>query len=196
MSHTGVPQARPREFVCSGAGKVHRDAEAIIEFLLGEDGAVECANDEIARKLGFLKNKSGGIFVLDQGRFQRARAHINDARTPGGKPCCHYNVNYRRSGGGGSLLALIDPDGGIEDHWRASLANVLGIMSRERQHQTEIRRCMQQIEDLADFALARGDKTGYRICQRVVTDLDHYSTIHADTLGEFIAWAEGLAASP
>lgn len=180
---------------CRGTGKVHRDAEKIIEFLLGENGSVECGNGEIARKLGFLKNKSGGIFILDQSRFQRARSHINDARTPEGKPCCAYNVNYRRSGAGGSTLALIDPEGSIEDHWRSAVANLLGIMSRERQHQTETRRCIQQVEDLADFALNRGDKTGYRVCQRVVTDLDHYSVIHGDTLGEFISWAEGLAAS-
>lgn len=183
-----------RSMECSGTGKVHRDAVKIIEYLIGENGSVTCSNGEIARKLGFLQNKANGVYLLDQGRFQRARAHINDARTSDDKPCCSYNVNYRRSGGGGSWLALIDPTGHIEDHWRAALGDALGLMSRERQHQTEICRSMQQLEDLADFALSRGDKAGYRICQHVITDLDHYSTIHADTLGKFIMWAEELAA--
>ena len=166
----------------------------VIEFLLDGNGSVKAPNGEIARKLNFLKNQTKGVFVLDVGRLRRARQHINDARSADGEPCCLFNVNYRRAGAGESVLALLDPKGHIEDHWHASLATVLGVMSRERQHQTEIVRCIGQVEDLADFALNRGDKTGYRVCQRVITDLDHYSTIHADTLGEFIAWAEELAA--
>ena len=196
MSYEGTQAHRRANPVCGGTGKIHRDAEKVVEFLLDANGAVKLPNGEIARKLGFLKNQTKGVFILDTGRFQRARSHLNDCHNPDGKPCCHFNVNYRKAGAGESVLALIDPDGTIDDHWRASVATVLGVMSRERQHQTEIVRCMGQVEDLADFALTSGDKAGYRICQRVITDLDHYSTIHGDTLGEFIAWAEGLAASP
>lgn len=176
---------------CDGTTKVHADAMKIAEFLFEQGGTVEIPNMELARKLDMLK-RNGAMFDYDKPRFSRAKNHLMDSVATDGKPCCGYRVHYRRSGLV-STWSLHDPTGGLGAHREGAMGNLLGWMSRERQHQTENRRQITAFETLADDVLANGDREGYKLLQRAVIDLDRDGTVLPETMALLQAWA-GTAA--
>lgn len=173
-------------------GRTHDDALALVEYLMARGGKVAKTNQAIAIDLGMLKNLGGGNLQVDDSRFQQARHHIQDG-TVDGKPCCEYRLHYRASGRAGSELTLIDPTGDLGPHANAAIESVRGWMSRESQHHTENQRQIETWERLGDHALARGDKTGYRICARASVELERDGTVSSDTMAEAAVWLNAMA---
>ena len=176
---------------CRGNSQEHQDAIAVISLLMDEGGSSPLPNAEIAYQLGFTTRR-GKTIEVDQGRFYRARNHVKDRVWKDGKPCCGYQLHYREIKGE-AHLALIDPTGDLGEHAVAAVANLRGWMARERQHQTESLRQIASFEALADHALARGDKDGYRLCQRAIIDLDDLGTVRPKTMAELNVWVDALA---
>ncbi len=178
---------------CDGTGKAHADAMKIVEFLIDQNGTTNLSQDEISRKLNFLKNShTRGFVAIDKGRFSRAKNHVMDCVDASGKSCCGYRLHYRKSGAGGSTLSLEDPSGDLGSHAQAALGALLGWMSRERQHHTENRRQIVTFEALGDHALANGDKHGYRLVTQAIIDLDRDGTVLPETMAQLQVWASGL----
>lgn len=181
--------------ICDGTTKGHADAAKLAEFLMDENGTTELTNDDITRKLGWLKKTQiAGLVAVDKARFSQARNHLADFADIDGKPCCGFRLHYRRSGRSGSTLALHDPSGDLGEHMKAALANLLGWMSRERQHQTENRRQITQLEALGDMVLANGDRHGYRLVTQAVIDLDRDGTVLPETMAQLQIWAAAVPA--
>lgn len=177
--------------VCGGTTQAHADAVKLVEFLMEQGGAVDLTQDEIARKLDMLKHQSRGIMTIDKSRYNRARNHLADCVGRDARPCCGYRLNYRRSGIQ-SVLTLVDPSGDLGSHAKASMASLLGWISRERQHHTENRRQVLEFEALADHALANKDKHGYKVLQRAIIDLDRDGTVLPETMAQLQVWATGV----
>lgn len=176
---------------CDGTSKVHADAMKIAEFLIENNGTVEIPQDQLAHKLDMLKHEKRGFYLVDKGRFSRARNHLMDSVAADGKPCCGYRVHYRRAGLI-STWSLHDPSGGLGAHREGALGNLLGWMSRERQHQTENRRQIGAFDALADDVLRNGDREGYKLLQRAVIELDRDGTVLPETMALLQSWAGSL----
>lgn len=177
--------------ICKGESKEHNDAQAFVGFLMDQNGSTPLANPDVAIELGFTK-RIGRSIEVDMPRFYRARNHVKDRIWEGGQPCCGFRLHYREIKNG-TQLALIDPSGDLGDHAVAALENLHGWMTRERQHQSESLRQIVSFETLADQALARGDKPGYRICQKAIIELDEYGTVKPTTMAELQVWVDSLA---
>jgi hypothetical protein len=184
-------KARPGEArVCKGDSKEHSDALAVVEFLMEQGGYTPLSNPDVAVELGFV-NRRGKNLEVDVGRYYRARNHVRDRVWEDGKPCCSYTLHYRTIKGS-EQLALIDPTGTLGEHAVASVSQLRGWMTRERQHQTENTRQMRTLDTLASHALARGDKDGYRLCVRAGIDIEEYGTIRPPLLAELDIWATSI----
>jgi hypothetical protein len=174
---------------CRGR-QVHADAEALVEYLLARDGRVEQTNEAIALSLNMMLNRGGGHWVVDAGRFVRARNHVKDSVLDD-KPCCGYRLHYRTSARGGELT-LIDPTGDLGPHARTAVETIRGWLTRESQHHTENQRQVETVERLGDHALARGDRVGYRLCTRMAVELDRDGSVSAPTMAEVQVWLASL----
>jgi len=181
--------ARPR---CVATSREHTDAVALVEYLIGRNGVVEATHETIARQLGMLRDHGAGLLRVDTGRLHRARNHIRDRVDERGRPCCGYTVHYRRCGPT-STLALIDPTGDVGEHAHAAIGTVRGWVSRERQHHTENQRMMETVELLSDHILARGDRAGYRLMQRVSIEIERDGSVSTSTMAALDGWLTGMA---
>lgn len=177
---------------CNATTKAHADAMKIVEFIVDQNGTVEATQDEIARKLDMVKHQGRGFLSIDNSRYRRALNHIADCVDEDGKPCCGYRLHYRKAGQV-STLSLADPTGDLGSHAQVSIGNLLGWMSRERQHHTENQRQVHNFETLADHALAKGDKQGYKLLQRAIVDLDRDGTVLPETMAQLQVWASAVA---
>jgi hypothetical protein len=176
-------------------GRTHDDALQLVEYLMLKGGSVEKTNEGIALDLKMLRSHGGGHFQVDMARFAQARLHVQDSTTPDGKPCCGYRLHYRALARG-ALFSLIDPTGDLGSHANAAIESVRGWVAREKQHKTENQRQIETFERLGEHCLARGDKGGYRICQRCSLELENEGTISASTMAEAAVWLDALRASP
>lgn len=179
-----VPECRPES-------QEHMDAQALVHFLMDENGSSPLPNGEIALKLGFVTRKGKNIEV-DENRYYRARNHLMERVDADGKPCCHYRVHYR-SIDKRNHLALIDPTGDLGEHAVAVLGTVRGFMRTETQRHTENTRMVESFDKLGEHALARHDKDGYRLCQRAIIDISDLGTVKPTTLAELNFWVDTLA---
>ena len=150
-------------------------------------------NDEITRRLGWVTNHGKGHFSADGARYSRARQHAMEAVDEAGRCCVSYRLNYRKAGRGESILSLIDSSGELGEYERAAVGAIYGWCSRQRQSATENRRISEQLIRLADWVIARGDKTGYRILTAASVELDRNDHLSPQTLGELMAWAQAAA---
>ncbi len=175
-------------------GRTHDDGLALVEYIMARGGKVEKTNEAIAAELGMLKNLGNGIRQIDNARFVQARNHVKDGTDPDGSPCCQYRLHYRASGRR-TEFALIDPTGDLGPHVIAAIESVRGWMTREAQHKTENARQVETWERLADHALARGDKAGYRICVGAAVELDRDGTVSPKTMAEAAVWIDAIRAA-
>jgi hypothetical protein len=175
-------------------GRTHDDALALVEYLMARGGKVQKTNEAITVDLGMLKNLGGGMRQVDGPRFAQARHHVQDGTDSDGKPCCGYRLHYRTTLKG-SEFALIDPTGDLGSHVSATIESVRGWMIREAQHHTENQRQIETWERLGDHALARGDKTGYRICARAALELEQGGTVSEATMAEAAVWVDAVRAA-
>lgn len=176
--------------VCKGDTQEHQDAQALIGFLMEQGGSSPLNNRDVALELGFISRRGTDIKV-DIDRFYRARNHVKDRVWEDGRPCCAYRLHYREIKKQ-AHLALIDPTGDLSEHALAALATLRGWVVRERQHQSESSRQVVSFEALADHALARNDKSGYRLCQKAIIELDDVGTVKPTTLAELNVWVESI----
>lgn len=172
---------------CDPNAQVHRDALALVEFLLDYEGSVTDTQDAIARKLGMVVD-NGGMLSLDRGRFHRARQHVHDRCDAGGRPCCGFRLHYRKSGRGGSTMALVDPSGDLGSATKAAMASIAGFTSRKRQHDTEDRRMLETFRSVADSALAQGDLEGARVMLTASIDIERQGAVTPQTMAELEAY--------
>jgi hypothetical protein len=183
---------KPREDrICDAATREHADAQALVTYLIGLDGTVEATQESIAGQLGFWRELGRGIRTIEMSRFHRARNHVRDRIDSEGHPCCAYTLHYRRSGST-STLSLVDPTGELFDHARAAIGTIRGWVSRERQHHTENTRMVETCELLADHCLARDDRKGYRLLQRVEIEIERDGTVTPNTMAELDTWLEQI----
>jgi hypothetical protein len=194
--YRAVPEGRCRVSVTlkkCHKGRTHDDGLQLVEYLMARGGKVEKTTEAIAFDLSMLKHLGGGNLRVDMSRFAQARNHVQDG-TDAGKPCCGYRLHYR-SLSKGAEFTLIDPTGDLGPHAGATIASVLGWVAREKQHHTENQRQIETWERLGEHALARGDKVGYRICQRASVELNRDGTVSAATMAEANVWLDALKAS-
>jgi hypothetical protein len=175
-------------------GRTHDDGLALVEYLMARGGKVEKTNEAITVDLGMLKNLGGGVRQVDGARFTQARHHVQDGTDADGKPCCGYRLHYRSSAKA-TEFTLIDPTGDLGPHANAAIESVRGWVVREKQHHTENQRQIETWERLGDHALARGDKMGYRVCQRAALDLENDGSVSAHTMAEATVWLDTVRAA-
>lgn len=182
---------------CNPNTKEHRDAKALIEFVFeygGNTGEVTIPNEEIVRKLNWMVRHGSGRYSIDGSRYRRARAHAMERIDQNAHPCCGYRLNYRASGQS-SVLSLLDPHGRVGHLAAAALASTMGWLARQKQHHTENVRILEQIQALRDWTFGAGDKYGFEILTKAITEVDTTHTITERTVGELHVWAESLAAA-
>lgn len=168
---------------CDPATDTHQDAVVLVEYLMDRHGSCTEPQDVIARQLGMVID-NGGMLNIDRGRFHRARQHLHDRVDSNGRPCCGFRLHYRKSGRGGSTLALIDPSGDLGDATKAAMATVGGFTSRKRQHDTEDRRMLETFRAVADNCLAQGDLDGARAMLMARIDIERHGAVTPQTMAE------------
>lgn len=173
--------------VCNATTGEHADAMKLVEYLLDAGGAVEAPQEEIARKLNMLKQRTRGLYETDTGRFHRARQHLMERIDSEAQPCCGFRVHYRKSGRY-SVFTLVDPTGDLGDHAKSAIASIEGYVSRRRQHFTEDRRMMETFRAVADHAMSQGDLDGARLMLTASIDIDRLGSISAETMGDVEMW--------
>lgn len=176
------------------AGRTHDDALQLVEYIMARGGKVQKSNEAIADDLGMRKNRGGGVRLVDMPRFAQARRHVQDGTSPDGKPCTGYRLHYR-STARDTEFALADSTGDMGSHVVVAIESVRGWLVRERQHQTENHRQIEIWERLGDHALARNDKTGYRICMRAAIELEQDGTVSSKTMADANVWLDALRAA-
>lgn len=144
--------------------KRHVHAQALVEFLIGEDGVTTLTSREVATRLGMTDDQFGA-----------ARRHTQTCTLLGG-----YIVAYR---------GLHRPLGLIDSRNASSLlavtqrgqAMMRGHLARKTQRDTEQTWMADQWEALADDAQALGEKVLARACRRASADVSATGSLSPKT---------------
>jgi hypothetical protein len=185
-SGTGKMFTFPR-IPCKGTSGEHKDAQKLVAYLIAQGLGTDDSNDEVASKVFRLSHG-----MPDTGRFHRARNHIRDRveEADASKPCTGYTLHYR--GINNSRLELIDPNASLANRGRAALHHLLGVVTRERQHQTEMARNAASFMAMGNECSMAGDTYGASLNYRCATEIDTVGTITPRSLGEYHAWVDSL----